>query len=121
LRGIGGFALVSMTTKSLVAALMMGVTLFVVATLLAPVIDGHRLLPVFHWQAPYIPFTQSDGVAQHLRMTHIVRLHLAAQVGISIAAGCLVYAGVLWALRVDEMKLVTDRFAAKLRRRAAAV
>jgi len=117
LGGIGGRALIGMTAKTLLAAVLMGVALYCVAVWFAPTVGGQSLLPVFRWTAPYIPFSASAHVTQHLQLS---RMHLVLQVGASILAGCAVFIGALWVLRVEELQFVLDRFLGKLRRRRAA-
>ncbi|HEX2950302.1 MAG TPA: murein biosynthesis integral membrane protein MurJ [Armatimonadota bacterium] len=116
LKGIGGRSLLTMTLKVLFASALMGVAVYYIAAVLSPVIDGNLLRPVFRWDAPFLPFSVNDMSIQ-LNLSHLSRLKLLIQVGVSMCIGMGIYAFVLWGLGVKELKLITDRFTAKLRRK----
>jgi len=114
MRGINGRALVGMTAKTLLASVLMGVAIYFVAAWLAPTVAGVRMLPVFRWHAPALPFSVAEHSAAHLNLP---RMLFVLQVGMSMLAGVAVFFGALWAMRVEELQYVTDRFLGRLRRR----
>ncbi len=118
LHGIGGWGLLGITTKTILASLVMGVVLYFTAKVLAPVVGGQRILPGFHWHTPYLPFSSDAFDGQKL---HVPRLRLIAQVGISLLLGFSAYAAILWKWKVEEMTFVLNRFTGKMRRRKGAV
>lgn len=120
MNGIGGRSITIMTLKVVAASALMGVVLFVVAKGLAPTFMGEKLVPIFRWPAPPVPFSLDVAAVQEV---HVPRLPLLIQVGISGTLGFLTYLGALWLLRVDELSLLTSRIMSKLRRseRPAAV
>ena len=115
--GFGGWSMAGATLKILVASLVMGVVLYVVAKGLAPHFAGVPLGPAFRWPAPFVPHEKDvAGIAA----IHVPRLRLAVQVGASLLIGGAAYVGMLWLLKVDELHLVIDRVAGRLRKKATA-
>jgi len=120
LHGIDGKALLGVTSKSFIAALLMGIVIYLLASHFPSTVAGRRLLPEFHWSAPYLPFSSADVVEKVLRITLQQRVGMAIRICLSLFAGFVVYAGVLWAWKVEELKVIFDRFAGKLRKRQGA-
>lgn len=116
LGSIDGRKLVLLLVKSLGAAVVMSAVMYVVGVWLAPHVDGQPLLPIFRWQAPHLDKTIAIEAVRHITFS---RLHVAAQVGVSMLLGFAVYCGLLWVMKVEELQYLSERFLGRLRRRKA--
>jgi len=116
LGGINGWSLLITTGKIFLGATAMGIVMYVVAKGLAPTFGHATLGPVFRWPAPPVPHERDITT---IAAIHVPRLLLLAQVGASLLAGGAVYAGVLWVLKVDELKMIVARLTGRFHRPAA--
>jgi hypothetical protein len=96
----------------------MGVVLYTTSRCLAPMWHGMKLVPIFRWQAPYLPHSIPNfALLKIVNIPITIRLRLLIDVGLSIALGSAVYLGLLHLLKVQELALITRRvlnkFAAK--------
>ena len=112
-----GLALMVTFLKSLFATAIMGVVIWGIAYLLAPMFHGQHLTPVFRWPAPYLPYSKELAT---LGAVTVPRLHFAFQVGCSLLAGMLVYLGMLKMLKVPELNAILARFTRMMNRRKTA-
>jgi len=118
MNGFGGRSILWTTEKITIASCLMGVVLYVVANFLAPTFLGERLVPVFRWPAPALPFSVDPATLPDVKVPQVP---LLIQVGASMVAGIIIYFAALWVMRVEELHLVTSRIMSKLRKRPAAV
>jgi putative peptidoglycan lipid II flippase len=115
LGGLQGRALLIMATKVLAASAVMGIVIYFVALALAPTLaDGTRIVPVFHWPAPFLPQTRLVGQAPPLDVPHA---GLVMQMGACILLGGASYLLALRLLGVHEIAAVGNRIRAKFRRK----
>lgn len=116
--GIGGRDLSVMTLKVMGAAAAMGVVMYYVAWHFAPsfTFNGitEQIGPAFRWPAPALLEMRELGAEGKFDLPG---KGLALQFMITAAAGVATYFGLLWLLRVREMKLVTDKVMRKFRRK----
>ena len=135
LGGINGRSIAILTAKVLLASTLMGVAVYFVARL-EPLTPRFRYTetanlpaaelealrqddigPHLRWAAPSVPETKSVGA--HGKLI-VPRVKLALQVLVSLVVAVVVYLGALYALRVQELTIITSRVFGRLRRRRTA-
>lgn len=120
--GIGGRDILRTIGKIALAAGLMGGVMYLAATLLAPTATvAEHLVKItpnlpFRWPAPDLEHPVKVGIMAV--NGHALRISLALQMAVAMGAGMLVYAIALWVLKVEELRIVTDRFMAKVRRKS---
>lgn len=122
--GIHGHSLLTAIIKICLATTAMGLVVFIVAAVLAPLTQVGtgtvRISPAFpaHWPMPDLNMRVLEGmktVPGHLGL----RFHLALQIGASMLAGGLVFIVAAWLLKLDELRDVSSRFLGRLNRKPA--
>lgn len=123
--GIGGRTILVAIGKICLATVVMGVVVYLVAHLLAPVAQCGKNLytinPIFpaRWPMPDLTARIHDGI--HTLPGHLkLRYMLIVQIGAAMACGMVAYAVMLKLLKVEEISAVADRFFGKIRRKRAA-
>ena len=115
LGGLGGRRILISGGKILLATIALGAVVYLTARALAPqALAGGQavsLAPSLLWPAPDLAHPVSGGL-----LGHSLRLHLLLQLTLSGLAGALVYTGVLWALRSEELFSLLRRFGGRFRR-----
>jgi putative peptidoglycan lipid II flippase len=122
--GVGGRAILITTSKIVVASVLMGIAMYTIANqraLVSTLTDSKTLItqsvrPTYRlqWKAPTL-----QGFKDPKKMGKLEKdtRQIAKQVGASILAGSFVLIFALWALRVEELSLITGRLVALFRRR----
>jgi len=102
LGGLGGRRILISGGKILLATVALGVVTYFTARAFAPhALAGGQsisLLPTVLWPAPDLAHPVPGGL-----LGHSLRLRLLLQLAVSSLAGVIVYVGVLWALRSEEL------------------
>jgi len=119
LGGLGGRRILVAGGKILLATAALGVVTYFTACVFAPhaLAGGSAvsLAPVALWPAPDLAHPIPGGLLTPYG-GHSLRLSLFLQLALSGLAGALAYAGVLWALRSEELFSLVGRLGGRFRR-----
>jgi len=115
LGGLGGRRILISGGKILLATIALGVVTYFTARAIAPLAlaggQSVSLAPTVLWPAPDLRHPVPGGL-----LGHSLRLRLLIQLAVSSLAGALAYAGVLWALRSEELFSLLGRLSGRFRR-----